>query len=81
MSTILRTKREEMGVSLREMARRVGISAAYLSDIERERRTAPLDTQHAICTAYGVDAGSAFWPIAKWSYMAKRDCRQSIDTA
>lgn len=35
----LRWAREQAGVSLTEMARRVGHSKAYLSDIERDRRT------------------------------------------
>jgi predicted transcriptional regulator len=34
----LRAAREAAQVSLREMARRLGISASYLSDIERNRR-------------------------------------------
>lgn len=34
----LRILREESGLSLREVARRLKISAPYLSDIERNRR-------------------------------------------
>lgn len=33
-----RTKRERMGLSLREVSRRVGVSVAYLSDLERGHR-------------------------------------------
>ena len=34
----MREERERVGVSLREVARRMGISAPYLSDLERGRR-------------------------------------------
>ena len=34
----LRLRREMAGLTLRELARRLGYSAAYLSDIERNRR-------------------------------------------
>lgn len=35
---VLRWERERAGLSVREVARRMGVSAAYLSDIERNRR-------------------------------------------
>jgi DNA-binding XRE family transcriptional regulator len=34
----LRQERKRAGLTLREMARRVGVSAAYLCDIEKNRR-------------------------------------------
>jgi DNA-binding transcriptional regulator YiaG len=34
----LRKAREKTSISLREMARRLNVSAAYLSDVERNRR-------------------------------------------
>ena len=37
----LREARIEAGISLREMARRLKLSAPYLSDIERNHRAAP----------------------------------------
>lgn len=37
----VRTIRESNGISLRELARRLGWSAAYVSDIERGRRSPP----------------------------------------
>ena len=39
--TFLSTKRTERNISLREMARRIGISAPFLSDVERNK-AAPL---------------------------------------
>lgn len=44
----LRKVRTRAGVTLREMGRRVGYSAVYLSDIERNRRNRLPD----ICAAY-----------------------------
>lgn len=41
--------REKSGVGLREMARRLGVSAAYVSDAERGRRTFPAEW----VTSYG----------------------------
>lgn len=36
--SMVRTHREEAGISLRELARRMLIAAPYLSDLERGRR-------------------------------------------
>lgn len=44
----LRKVRETHGITLREMGRRVGFSAVYLSDIERNRR----NRLPEICAAY-----------------------------
>ena len=40
--TALKTLRIAFGLSLRETARRVGISAAYLCDIEKKKRLPPM---------------------------------------
>lgn len=37
----IRQRREQLGISLREMARHLNMSAVYLSDIERGNRPAP----------------------------------------
>lgn len=37
----IKIQREELGLSIREVARRIDISAAYLSDIEKGNRYAP----------------------------------------
>lgn len=46
----LRARREAVGLSLREMAKRLDVSAPYLSDIERNRRN---------CLSYVRDAYEA----------------------
>jgi transcriptional regulator with XRE-family HTH domain len=43
LDIILRRQREERGMTLTELARRVEISIAYLSRIERERENPPPD--------------------------------------
>ncbi len=50
----IRYLRLQRGLSLRELARRVGISAPFLSDIERGRRTT--EKLDAISKELGVDA-------------------------
>lgn len=39
----VRERRQELGISVRAMAEMLGISGAYLSDIEKGNRMAPLD--------------------------------------
>ena len=39
--TWLRSTRERAGISLREMARRIGVSAPYVCDVEHGRRAVP----------------------------------------
>lgn len=43
----LRVQRESAGISLRSMARRMNLSAAYVSDIERNRRGCPSEVERA----------------------------------
>lgn len=47
----LRTEREAIGLSLREVARRCKISASYLSDIELGRRQPSAATRAALKNA------------------------------
>ena len=57
----LRKKREDRGLTLVEVAERVGISVAYLSRIERERENAPKDALiQKACKALDLDADEAF---------------------
>ncbi len=39
--TFMRREREDRGIGLREMARRVGVSPTYLSRVERNQFTPP----------------------------------------
>jgi transcriptional regulator with XRE-family HTH domain len=57
----LRSVREDEGVSLRAMARRAKVSAAYLSDVERNRRglSGRGHASDRVRKAYGIPASSA----------------------
>lgn len=50
----LRYRRVEIEQSLRTIAQRVGISAAYLSDLERNRREASDEVESRLLFALGV---------------------------
>jgi transcriptional regulator with XRE-family HTH domain len=47
VGSILRQEREEAGIGLNEMARRLGLNASYLSDMERGNRHWTLDRVEA----------------------------------
>jgi DNA-binding XRE family transcriptional regulator len=51
----VRVWREHRGISLRELARRAGISATLLSEIERGRKEGSLPTLRAIAGALDVE--------------------------
>ena len=54
-----RTVREHSGISLREVARRAQISAAYLSDIEHGRRAPSAKTRESL-----LQALARAWPTS-----------------
>ena len=54
-SNIFRVLRSCMGISLNEMAERCGVSAVYLNELEREKKTKPSeDTLKKIADACGL---------------------------
>jgi len=58
--TYLRNLREKNNLSLREVARRIGVSASYLSDVENDRRTPPGDENLLrLATIFDIQ----FWEI------------------
>lgn len=59
--TSLRETRISLGLSLRELARRLCISPTYLSDIERGHRRCPAK----IAAAYETLANDARWAVAE----------------
>lgn len=54
MSNRVRTIREQAGMTLKTVSENVGCSIAFLSDIERDRRTAKATTWQRIADALGV---------------------------
>ncbi len=51
----IRVWREYKKIKLNELAKKVGISASYLSQIENGKRNPTIDTLKLIATALGVD--------------------------
>jgi transcriptional regulator with XRE-family HTH domain len=58
---------EELHKGLREMARDLGISAAYLTDLEKGRRVPSDEVLRKICSAYSLDEAGlrAAWQRAE----------------
>jgi transcriptional regulator with XRE-family HTH domain len=56
----LRKEREALGISLRELARRVGVSPSLVSQIELDRVNASVSTLYALVTELGMTMGEVF---------------------
>jgi transcriptional regulator with XRE-family HTH domain len=56
----LRTERERLGISLRELARRVGVSPSLVSQIELDRVNPSVSTLYALVTALGMTMSDVF---------------------
>jgi transcriptional regulator with XRE-family HTH domain len=56
----LRAQRESLGISLRELARRIEVSPSLVSQIERDRVTPSVQTLYALATALGLTMGEVF---------------------
>ena len=51
----VRERRQELGISVRAMAEMLGISPAYLSDIEKGNRMAPIDYLDQIAAILAIE--------------------------
>ena len=56
----LRAERERRGISLRELARRVGVSASLVSQIELDRVNPSVSTLYALVTELGMTMSGVF---------------------
>jgi transcriptional regulator with XRE-family HTH domain len=56
----LRTERERLGISLRELARRVGVSPSLVSQIELDRVNPSVGTLYALVTELGMTMSEVF---------------------
>lgn len=56
----LRTERERRGISLRELARRVGVSPSLVSQIELDRVNPSVSTLYALVTELGLTMSEVF---------------------
>ena len=60
----LREQRERMGISLRELARRIEVSPSLISQIERDRVRPSVQTLYALVTALGLTMDDVFPDVA-----------------
>src|SRR6478672_5210988 len=56
----LRTERKRRGISLRELARRVGVSPSLVSQIELDRVNPSVSTLYALVTELGITMSEVF---------------------
>ena len=56
----LRAERERLGISLRELARRVGVSPSLVSQIELDRVNPSVSTLYALVTELGMTMSDVF---------------------
>src|ERR687888_1237453 len=56
----LRAERERRGISLRELARRVGVSPSLVSQIELDRVNPSVSTLYALVTELGLTMSDVF---------------------
>ena len=54
LATIVEQRRQKLGLSQEELARKAGVSRAYLSDVERALRNVSIITLSKLATALGT---------------------------
>jgi len=69
----LRRERERRGISLRELARRVGVSPSLVSQIELDRVNPSVSTLYALVTELGMTMGDVFGDNAQPAPRVVRD--------
>lgn len=70
--SLLRQKREALGLSMNAVAARAGLSHTMISRVERELRKPTLDTLLRITGAMGID----LWPLIKTSEVVERQAKR-----
>ncbi len=66
----IRSRRTELGISARQLAIRLNISAVYMTDIERNQRPAPITLLNDIIEELQIDDSEqdAFYDLAELSH-------------
>jgi transcriptional regulator with XRE-family HTH domain len=72
VGTRLREERERRGISLRELARRVGVSPSLVSQIELDRVNPSVSTLYALVTQLGMTMGEVFGDTAAEERVVQR---------
>jgi transcriptional regulator with XRE-family HTH domain len=67
----LRAERERLGISLRELARRVGVSPSLVSQIELDRVNPSVSTLYALVTELGLTMSDVFGDSRSEERMAR----------
>ena len=73
----LRRERERRKISLRELARRVGVSPSLVSQIELDRVNPSVSTLYALVTELGMTMGDVFGDTSQQTPRAVRARRES----
>jgi transcriptional regulator with XRE-family HTH domain len=73
LGTRLREEREKLGVTVRGLARDVGISASMVSQIETGKAQPSVSTLYAITTALGITVEDVFSPSAELRATSERE--------
>jgi transcriptional regulator with XRE-family HTH domain len=68
----LRTQRERLGISLRELARRVGVSPSLVSQIELDRVNPSVSTLYALVSELGMTMSDVFGDSASGDRVVPR---------
>src|SRR5215213_9238944 len=68
----LRAAREGLGISLRELARRVGVSPSLVSQIELDRVNPSVSTLYALVTELGMTMSDVFGDSVSWDHGVRR---------
>jgi len=63
LRTALRARRQALGLTQAEVARRAGISRSYYAQIELGQRTPPVDLALRIARILGGDVAELFGPV------------------
>jgi transcriptional regulator with XRE-family HTH domain len=77
----LRAERERLGIGLRELARRVGVSPSLVSQIELDRVNPSVSTLYSLVTALGITMSDIFGEQPEGRVVDRRDgLAESPDT-
>lgn len=79
LGTTIRTSRLATGKSLRELARGIGITPSYQSDIENDRRIPAEGVLHATAVALKLDFGVLMAKAGRLGEQVGRYLRQNPD--
>jgi len=76
IGSILRARRKELGLTLDQVAERIGVTKGFLSEVEREKTSPSVASLLQICRALQMSVGELF-PTDEPSII-RRDARSTI---